>query len=393
MDTRQSRRPYKTVKNFLTLSKTDTMQSHNFFQSTVRKNLNETVYGNKIFQAVLLGKNYRGVIKEQKRGPFVFKWFQILGVEFGADLGNLKKLRQELTELKKKLASDRKCLFLQLGIIDPIATFPSEQIKEEQFSETIKKLRCEVEKNITQKLHFLVAFRENLPPSTIVLDLSKSIEQLEAGMNQSCRQRVRKASKHNLFFSIAQKDERDIFYDKWKEISLEKGFHIMGKKTYQKFKEYVVENQIGDLFLAKKGEEIVAGTICIKDHSSLIYLYGAADRHYGNIGGHQFLLHEITKRAKENGYWFFDLFGGAPTGFPDHSLATVSSFKESFGGTKIEYSGSYDLVFNRFLYLVFKLLRVARIPFRFNLKIFTGLQTFGTVEKILERIISFFWKR
>ncbi|HMT27397.1 MAG TPA: hypothetical protein PKD96_03765, partial [Candidatus Absconditabacterales bacterium] len=88
----------------------------------MRKNLNETVYGNKIFQAVLLGKNYRGVIKEQKRGPFVFKWFQILGVEFGADLGNLKKLRQELTELKKKLASDRKCLFLQLGIIDPIAT-------------------------------------------------------------------------------------------------------------------------------------------------------------------------------------------------------------------------------------------------------------------------------
>lgn len=44
------------------------------------------------------------------------------------------------------------------------------------------------------------------------------------------------------------------------------------------------------------------------------------------------------------------MLGGAPTGFPEHSLTGVSAFKESLGGTKIEIYGNYDLVISPILY-------------------------------------------
>ena len=37
-----------------------------------------------------------------------------------------------------------------------------------------------------------------------------------------------------------------------------------------------------------------------------------------------------------NNFLYYDFMGGAPTGFPKHSLVSVSEFKESLGGSKSE---------------------------------------------------------
>ena len=63
----------------------------------------------------------------------------------------------------------------------------------------------------------------------------------------------------------------------------------------------------------------------------------------------------MFSRARDNGFLYCDLMGGAPTGFPEHPLSSVSEFKESLGGIKIEQYGSYDLVLNPVLYNFFKL--------------------------------------
>jgi hypothetical protein len=44
----------------------------------------------------------------------------------------------------------------------------------------------------------------------------------------------------------------------------------------------------------------------------------------------------------------------APTGFPEHELASVSAFKESMWGSKIEYMGNYDIVLNKPMYKLLK---------------------------------------
>ena len=73
------------------------------------------------------------------------------------------------------------------------------------------------------------------------------------------------------------------------------------------------------------------------------------------MGVQHFLKFKFFSWARENGYRSVDTGGGAPTGFPEHALTSVSAFKESLGGTKIEQYGSYDIVLNRFLYRIFKL--------------------------------------
>ena len=101
--------------------------------------------------------------------------------------------------------------------------------------------------------------------------------------------------------------------------------------------------------------EMIAGTICIFNDKMIYCPYGFFDRKFNTIGVQHFVKFKLFLRARENGYRAVDTGGGAPTGFPEHTLAGVSEFKESLGGTKSELYGSYDIVLNTCLYLVFKL--------------------------------------
>jgi lipid II:glycine glycyltransferase (peptidoglycan interpeptide bridge formation enzyme) len=89
-------------------------------------------------------------------------------------------------------------------------------------------------------------------------------------------------------------------------------------------------------------------------NKSIICLYSFADRKQTTIGGQQYMKFKIFTRGRANGFTICDMMGGAPTGFPEHELASVSAFKESMGGNKTEYFGNFDLLLNPRLYKIFK---------------------------------------
>ena len=70
--------------------------------------------------------------------------------------------------------------------------------------------------------------------------------------------------------------------------------------------------------------------------------------------------------AKKNGCKFYDNFGAVSLDKKDHPLFGLNTMKQSFGGDFYEFSGEFDLVNNKFLYLLFKLL----IPIRRKIKYF-----------------------
>jgi lipid II:glycine glycyltransferase (peptidoglycan interpeptide bridge formation enzyme) len=166
---------------------------------------------------------------------------------------------------------------------------------------------------------------------------------------------VKKALKKWVYFWIASPDRYNLFYEKWKETVGDKGVNIIPKHTYDELIRYLTQNQRGNLFISMIDGEIAAGSICLYDEHRIIYLYGFSSRKYGNIGGHHYLKFKIFWWARENGFTYCDMMGGAPTGFPEHPLTSVSLFKESLWGTKIEEYGSYDLVLNPLLYTAFNL--------------------------------------
>jgi lipid II:glycine glycyltransferase (peptidoglycan interpeptide bridge formation enzyme) len=154
---------------------------------------------------------------------------------------------------------------------------------------------------------------------------------------------------------MAPPDQYKSFYDKRQETSGNKWFNIIPYEQFETLLRYITQKGRGNLFVATIGGEIVSGNVCLYDERNIIYLYGFSDRKFGNIWSHHYLKYKMFSRARDNGFLYCDLMGGAPTGFPEHPLSSVSEFKESLGWIKIEQYGSYDLVLNPVLYNMFKL--------------------------------------
>lgn len=263
-------------------------------------------------------------------------------------------LQEELLRIRIVLKKEFGTAFLQLGVIDEITHFENVSHRSGEFNDTIRQQRIDKQKYLFDTYGLEISFRENMPQSNIIYDVTKTDEELIAEMNSGCKERIKKAIKNNLNFRLARVDEYDVFYQKRCELGGRKWFNPITKKNYLDLISYMHKNNNGSLFVAEKDGAIIAGSICVHDAERITYLYGFADRKYSNIGWHHFLKFKIFSRAREKWIKICDMMGWAPTWFPNHPLAWVSAFKESLGGTKIEVFGSYDIVLHPLFYWIMK---------------------------------------
>ena len=64
------------------------------------------------------------------------------------------------------------------------------------------------------------------------------------------------------------------------------------------------------------------------------------------------------KIGKDNGFKYYDL-----NGVDENKWPGVTRFKMGFGGAVISYSGTFDLVFNKKMYDIYRILRTVRRKF------------------------------
>lgn len=324
---------------------------YNIYQSSRRKDIQYTVYAKPSKIIRLFDIDYVATVKEKKVWPLVLRRIQIMWVELPQDEVYVK---QELTRLRVVLKQEFGTAFIQLGIINEIVSFENVSHRSGEFNNDIKQQRLTIQQHLLDSYGLRIAFRENMPQSNIIYDVSKTDEELIVEMNSGCKERIKKAIKNDLSFRLARPDEYDVFYQKRCDLGGKKWFNPITKKNYLDLIAYMKEQNTGSLFVAEKDGEMIAGSICVHDADRITYLYGFADRKYSNIGGHHFLKFKIFGRAREQGIKICDMMGWAPTGFPDHPLAWVSAFKESLWWTKIEVFGSYDMIIQPLLYWVMK---------------------------------------
>ncbi|MDR0861123.1 MAG: GNAT family N-acetyltransferase [Candidatus Peribacteria bacterium] len=190
-------------------------------------------------------------------------------------------------------------------------------------------MRLNVREKITQEYGLSLAFRENMPQSNIIYFIDKSDEDLMEEMNSGAKQKVKHGFSKNIDFQLASPDQYEEFYQKRAKVAGFKGFAPITKKQFYDLMEYLEKNNCGHIFLTLHEGEIIAGSICLLDDNHLVYLYGFAERGKNSYGGQQYLKFRAFGRAREHGYDYCDMMGGAPTGFPEHPLTGVSAFKES----------------------------------------------------------------
>lgn len=322
---------------------------YNLYQSQLRKDIQQELYRNPTFTAKIFGKDYFGTIKVKKIGPRKLQRYQIMGVELPSDK---EYVRNEIAKIKKQFR--KKWIFFQLWCINQIISFENISQKSEEFREDMKEIRIGLNTILHDDYGFKASFRENMPTAGIIYEVNRSDEELLKDMNESCRKRIKKAVAQWLEYRTIEKKEYETFFTKRQETADTKWFNTISRMQYDALLKYAAQDKWMLIGAFLEGE-MIAGTICLFDGSYIFCPYGFFDRKFSNIGVQHFLKFKLFSRARDNGFRLVDTGGWAPTGFPKHPLASVSAFKESLGGSKIEYYGSYDIVLNAFLYRVFKL--------------------------------------
>lgn len=321
------------------------------YQSSIRQTIQQDIYNKPTFTMKLFDKEYFWTIKTKKLGPITLKRYQILGIHLP---DNPEEIRKAIRYIKQKFWQSWTNIFFQRGIVTPIVSFDVYNHKNPEFASDLRDSRIFLREYLWKHYHLKHSFRENLPESWIIYDLTKTDEELLHEMNKGSKLRTKKGIRNDITFKVLEENEYDKFFDKRQQTAGKKWFNTISKAQYIKLITHLSKTQTGNVVVTEHNGEILAGAICIFYHKSIVCLYSFADRKHNNIWGQQYMKFKIFGWGRDHGFTTCDMMGGAPTGFPEHELASVSAFKESMWGIKTEYQGNADIILNPFLYKLFK---------------------------------------
>jgi len=198
------------------------------------------------------------------------------------------------------------------------------------------------------------------PSQTILLDLTKSEEEMLVAMHQKTRYNIRLAEKKEV--KIEEKG-RGLFENFWQmmdKTSQRDKFTAHDKGYYEKLLQAAPE--IFKLFVATYQEKIIAAGIFSFFGGTATYLFGASSDEDRNVMAPYLLQWELIKRAKAAGCKYYDFFGIDEKKWPG-----VTRFKRGFlpagqagTGQEVSYPGTFDVIFAKNKYSAYKIFRKIR---------------------------------
>ena len=186
---------------------------------------------------------------------------------------------------------------------------------------------------------------------TVIIDLTKTEDELLSDMRRQTRYDVRRATK--LGIEVEKTNTEKVF----------KEFHKVQADTAKRqnfippdLKTLLAEREaFGDqaeIYIAKSAEgKAVAYGLIIKDGLEGDYFEAASTILNHKLPGAHALLWQAMCDLKSEGYQRFNLWGIAPAGQPNHRYAGVTTFKTGFGGEVVEYVPAHDLIISKVKYL------------------------------------------
>jgi lipid II:glycine glycyltransferase (peptidoglycan interpeptide bridge formation enzyme) len=192
------------------------------------------------------------------------------------------------------------------------------------------------------------------PEWTQIIDLKKSEEELLEHMHHKTRYNIRLAQKKGVVV---------------KEMSDSKGFEIFFKlyfETCRRQKYYghtplyhkivweSLKKNIAHILIAFYNHIPLAAYELFYFKDVLYYPYGGTSPEYRNVMAPNLLMWEAIRLGKKLGAKYFDMWGSLPPQYnQDHPWTGFSRFKEGYGGTFVQFLGSYDLVINPQIYQIY----------------------------------------
>ncbi len=197
------------------------------------------------------------------------------------------------------------------------------------------------------------------PSHTLVLDLTRSEEDLRHDLQSGHRNRINTGEKRGVrVYKTVDLKTIPVFLRLMHDTADHSKITNHPDWYYEKMAQNLIEQGIACFYVATVEENPAS--------VSLVFDWGNT-RYYAHTGNDQVLNRQYKAAvscawqmildAKSDGKKYFDFWGIAPPEEPNHPWAGISAFKHGFGGSVVSNIGTYDLVINKSKYAMYNAYR------------------------------------
>ena len=194
-----------------------------------------------------------------------------------------------------------------------------------------------------------------------VIDLTKSEEELLAGMHPKTRYNINVAKKHRVKIEQRVDNEAfEIYLKFYFDTTKRQGYHGHDERYHREFWKQFKASKMARILIAfyktpPTFEKVPLGAwMLVNFKDTLYYPYGGSSVEYRQVMANNLLAWEAILLGKKLGLKKFDMWGAlGPNANPKDPWFGFHRFKEGYGGKLAEYLGTYDLVFNWPIYILF----------------------------------------
>lgn len=193
-------------------------------------------------------------------------------------------------------------------------------------------------------------------PSTFWIDLTPNEDNLMKSFSSKTRYNIRLAGRNGV---TVKEDNSDKAFNRYLELTREtitrQGFFAHSEKYHRLMWEILQKAGIAHLLTATYRGEIITTWILFAWKDFLYYPYGASTEEHKNVMANNLMMWEAIKFGKKLGLKTFDLWGREEgKGF--------TKFKEGYNPKVVEFLGTWDLIINKPMYILYKLGEKVRWP-------------------------------
>lgn len=192
------------------------------------------------------------------------------------------------------------------------------------------------------------------PGSTVLINLSPSLDDIMAALNQKARNAIRRAERDGATVEAVKPTAANCY--KFYELlsaTAENKFGIHPFEYYEKsWKDYSAAG-MGQMFFAYSGKDVIAAAYSIVMGEKSVYKDGASVRERPIYGASHLLQWHVIQWAKQQGSKIHDLYGVPASDKVDDKSDPyygIGTFKRSFNKHVTDYVGTYDMVVKKSTY-------------------------------------------
>ncbi len=185
---------------------------------------------------------------------------------------------------------------------------------------------------------------------TILLDLTKSEDEIMDNMNSKTKSNIKHAWKQGVIVEERNdKGSLEKFINLQKKTAKRQGFYVHPDDYYRTVWDVLKEKDMIHLLIAKlPTEQVVAAYILFEYKNIFYYPYGASDYQYREFMPNNLIMWEAIKMGKKRNCKIFDMWGA--TSNKKNDWWGFTRFKLGFGGELVGLPKTYDFVINKPLY-------------------------------------------